>query len=138
MCCRHTARSAASKLWMNELLENSETPTIWCSNRIEHIDPAILRRFTYVLEVPPPGVRQRARILTRALGVEVRAGEPAVERIAARYDASPAQLVAAVNAARLVAGSGPPAMNDVEERYRTVAAYFPDTSMSLRVPAGVF
>jgi CRP-like cAMP-binding protein len=50
-----------SKAWMNGLLETNKHPTIWISNRIEQMDPAYVRRFTYCLEFPrtPRGVRNQ-------------------------------------------------------------------------------
>lgn len=110
----HSARGSASKAWLNELLEESATPTLWTSNRIDHLDPAILRRFTYVLEMPPIGVRQRTRILNRELAGDAQRGPAFVERLASRYDASPAQLVGAVRAARLVSSEETPDPADIE------------------------
>jgi SpoVK/Ycf46/Vps4 family AAA+-type ATPase len=49
-----------AKAWMNDLLERNQHPVIWISNRISHLDPAYVRRFTYCLEFPrtPRGVRR--------------------------------------------------------------------------------
>lgn len=38
------------KSWMNNLLEGNPNPVIWITNRIDNMDPAYLRRFTYCLE----------------------------------------------------------------------------------------
>ncbi|HCW89753.1 MAG TPA: hypothetical protein DHU56_06825 [Marinobacter sp.] len=40
-----------AKGWLNKLLEQNRVPTIWISNRVDHIDPAFLRRFTLVLPI---------------------------------------------------------------------------------------
>ncbi len=56
------------KGWMNRLLEENPLPAIWISNRVRHIDPAYLRRFDYVLEVPVPPRSARGRLLAAELG----------------------------------------------------------------------
>lgn len=52
---------ANDKAWTNRLLEENPVPTLWLSNAIDHIDPAFMRRFHYVLrlEAPPPPVRRQ-------------------------------------------------------------------------------
>lgn len=59
-----------SKAWMNEVLESAPQPVIWICNRVGHMDPAYLRRFTYCLPFPKPPqalrqlmVRQRLETL---------------------------------------------------------------------------
>jgi transitional endoplasmic reticulum ATPase len=49
-----------SKAWMNGLLEGNGHPVVWISNKVDHIDTAYLRRFTYCLEFPttPRAVRR--------------------------------------------------------------------------------
>ncbi len=42
-----------NKAWMNQLLENNNVPMIWLSNSVSGIDPAFLRRFDLILEMPP-------------------------------------------------------------------------------------
>src|SRR5690606_1434003 len=56
------------KGWMNRMLEPNPLPTIWLSNEIGCIDPAFVRRFDIVLEVPALGKRQRERIIHDACG----------------------------------------------------------------------
>lgn len=55
------------KGWICNTLESAAIPTIWTSNSISGIDPAILRRFTFTLEVPVPAKRQRRKLLNTAL-----------------------------------------------------------------------
>ena len=54
-------KSGPHKSWTNRILENNKVPAIWISNSVAQIDPAFLRRFDLILEVPipPPGVRQQ-------------------------------------------------------------------------------
>lgn len=82
------------KGWMNHLLENNAVPTIWLSNE-SGLDPAFIRRFDMVFELPVPPRRQRRRILqehgggmlderTMARFAEAEALSPAViERVCA-------------------------------------------------------
>ena len=52
---------AHNKAWLNQLLENNATPTLWISNQIKHLDRAFLRRFDMVIPMrtPPESVRRR-------------------------------------------------------------------------------
>ena len=63
------ARRAGSKIFVNRLLENNPVPTIWTSNCLD-IDPAHLRRLTFVLKMDHPGPAARARIVARIAGSE--------------------------------------------------------------------
>lgn len=51
------------KAWLNRMLEDNSIPTLWLSNSIRGVDPAFIRRFDLVLEVPVPPKKQRQRIL---------------------------------------------------------------------------
>lgn len=51
------------KAWMNRLLEENQVPTFWLGNTIDSIDPAFIRRFDWVIEVPIPPKAQRERII---------------------------------------------------------------------------
>jgi SpoVK/Ycf46/Vps4 family AAA+-type ATPase len=64
-----------SKGWTVRLLESNLAPTIWISNRVEHIDHAILRRFDLALELSAPPLRVRERILASALGRDFKGSE---------------------------------------------------------------
>jgi SpoVK/Ycf46/Vps4 family AAA+-type ATPase len=61
------AGSRPKKGWINSLLEGTQVPTIWIANEVGHIDPAILRRFDLILEVPAPPRTARERLLDNAL-----------------------------------------------------------------------
>ncbi len=52
-----------SKAWINKKLEDNEIPTIWISNSVDGIDPAYVRRFDMVFEVPIPPKHQRLTML---------------------------------------------------------------------------
>jgi SpoVK/Ycf46/Vps4 family AAA+-type ATPase len=96
-----------SKQWFGALLEENPVPTLWCTNRVDGIDPAFLRRFTCAIELKPAGARQRARVLARHLGPEAPLPVSDVDAIARRFETSPAQLGAAVRGARLLSPAGP-------------------------------
>ena len=51
---------------INRLLETNPVPTFWITNCIEAIDPAMIRRFDIVLEVPMPDAAGRRRIVEKA------------------------------------------------------------------------
>lgn len=85
------AKSRPQKGWINSLLERTQVPTIWIANEVCHIDPAILRRFDLILEVPAPPRATRSRLLDRALSatlVSVRWRE----QLLGLEDLSPAEL----------------------------------------------
>ncbi|MCM2343345.1 MAG: ATP-binding protein [Alphaproteobacteria bacterium] len=52
--------SGASKVFLNRLLENNLTPTLWTANDPERFHAAVRRRFRYSVEfgIPPVAVRQ--------------------------------------------------------------------------------
>ena len=60
------SRAQSSKAWMNRMLEENAIPVIWISNSINGIDPAFIRRFDIVMEVPIPPQSQRKKILIKA------------------------------------------------------------------------
>jgi ATP-dependent 26S proteasome regulatory subunit len=68
------------KAWLTRTLEQNRVPTIWLSNSIDGIDPAIMRRFDMLIEVPVPPRQQRERILRAACGDLVDA--PTLARLA--------------------------------------------------------
>jgi len=86
-----TARS--HKAWMNRLLEDNAVPTLWLSNRIDDMDPAFIRRFDMVVEVPVPPRAQRERIV-RALCADT-VDDGVVRRLAQEERLAPAVVAQA-------------------------------------------
>lgn len=87
------------KAWINRMLEENPVPTVWLSNS-NQLDPAFLRRFDMVFELPVPPLAQRRRVvealcqdLTDALGVE---------RIAASEHLAPAIVARAAQVVRCI------------------------------------
>ena len=97
----HGGGSVNGKAWVNQILENNPVPVLWVTNRIEQIDPAFRRRFTYHLELssPPPGARER---LVRKLLAAVPVSDAFVGRLTARENLTPAQIANALRFAHLV------------------------------------
>lgn len=60
-----TALASKNKAWFNLMLEHNSIPTIWISNSINRMDPAFVRRFDFVIEVPLPSKEQRVKLLKR-------------------------------------------------------------------------
>lgn len=54
------------KAWINRMLEENTVPTLWLSNSIAGLDPAFIRRFDMVVELPIPPKKQRERIIREA------------------------------------------------------------------------
>lgn len=63
-------RRSGSKIFVNRLLEEGAVPVIWTSNSLAEIDPAHLRRMSFVLRMDHPSPKARARIATRAAEAE--------------------------------------------------------------------
>ena len=57
-----------NKAFINKCLEENQTPTIWMTNSIAGLDPAMIRRFTFVLEVANPPLRVLKDLTHRKLG----------------------------------------------------------------------
>ena len=51
------------KGWINRMLEDNPVPTLWLANTVDGVDPAFIRRFDLVFELPIPARSQREQIL---------------------------------------------------------------------------
>ena len=83
-------KSAAqsSKGWMNAILETNRVPTFWITNSISSIDPAFIRRFDMVFEIPVPPKSQRKKIIQASS--EALFSEAIVEQLAQIEQLAPA------------------------------------------------
>ena len=54
-----------NKAWTNQLLENNNVPMIWLSNSVSGIDPAFLRRFDFILEMPDLPLKNKSALITQ-------------------------------------------------------------------------
>src|SRR6185503_5657676 len=66
----HGQARTSSKIFVNRLLEANPLPTIWTSNAIDRVDPAHLRRMSYILRLDYPSARARSRIVARIAEAE--------------------------------------------------------------------
>lgn len=96
---RHEAASK-DKAFTNRMLEDNPVPTIWVGNEIEHVDPAFLRRFDYVLELFTPPRRAREGIFGRYIG-ELPVSQAWISRAAADERLTPAHIERAVRVAKM-------------------------------------
>ena len=89
------ARSTAQnrKAWINRMLEDNPAPALWLSNTLGGLDPAFIRRFDMVIELPVPPRSHRERILRTACGDLV--PEPVLTRIAEEEKLAPAVVTRA-------------------------------------------
>ncbi len=101
----HLITRGGSKVYLNRLLETNPVPTLWTSNELSNIDPALLRRMTLAIELKRPPAIQRRRIIQQILkrtGVEL--AEAEIDRLAQRLDATPAIIENAIRAAKFAGG----------------------------------
>ena len=54
-----------SKLWVNRQIETNAVPVIWTTNAVGNIDPAILRRMSFVLRLDPPAGKAATAMIER-------------------------------------------------------------------------
>ncbi len=88
------------KAWINRMLEENPVPTLWLSNSIRGLDPAFIRRFDMVFELPVPPKKQRERILQESCGDLLDASR--ISRIAEAETLAPAVVVKASAVVRTI------------------------------------
>lgn len=94
---------------INKLLETNPVPTIWITNSIRAIDPAMIRRFNLVIEVTSPDIQGRRRIIENTFGQSLSAS--ACERLIQTQHLAPAVLTQACEVAEMV-GFGEGGINE--------------------------
>lgn len=90
------------KAWINRMLEDNPVPTLWLSNSIHDLDPAFVRRFDMVIELPVPPKKQRERILREHCGDLLDAC--GIARIAEAESLAPAVVARAASVVRSIRG----------------------------------
>ena len=88
------------KAWINRTLEENPVPALWLSNSISCLDPAFVRRFDMVFELPVPPKRQRERILKDCCGDFMDADR--ISRIADSETLAPAVVAKASSVVRSI------------------------------------
>jgi transitional endoplasmic reticulum ATPase len=72
-----------SKVFMNRLVESATAPTIWITNDVDCLGPAIIRRMNLVLRFPKPSISVRKTMVARiATSADFRLNETALEELA--------------------------------------------------------
>lgn len=98
-----TERVGAGKGFSIDLLEQAAGPVIWIGNRIDDIDPALLRRFSLACEIPPPPPAVRARLAHEYLVPLGLGDHPLAARIARHEALVPGLLAQAARTTGLAA-----------------------------------
>lgn len=98
-------RGHRSKLWLNNLVECGERPTIWIINEPRRLEESIVRRMDLAIEFPKPTRAVREKIIRRHIRKEkLRVSDDTVMQLAG-LPAAPAILASAVRGAKRAAGS---------------------------------
>ncbi|WP_297609429.1 AAA family ATPase [uncultured Sutterella sp.] len=79
-----------NKAELNKLVETAPVPTFWLTNSLMGMDPALIRRFDILLEVPVPPEKVRRQIAGKAFGELLSAGM--LDRLAMSDRISPAVI----------------------------------------------
>jgi len=88
------------KAWINRMLEDNPVPAMWLSNSIRGLDPAFIRRFDMVFELPVPPKKQREGILLNSCGDLLDAAS--ISRIAEAESLAPAVVAKASAVVRAI------------------------------------
>lgn len=99
-CFAPTSVAQARKAWMNRALEENRVPTLWLTNAIDGIDPAFVRRFSAVVEMPAPP-RTRMRTFVREVAGDL-LQPAALARLAEVPNLAPAVVTRAAQIVRAV------------------------------------
>jgi SpoVK/Ycf46/Vps4 family AAA+-type ATPase len=94
-----------SKVFVNRLLEINPVPVIWTTNAIDNVDPAILRRMSFVLRLPLPSPAAARRMMARVAAEEGVVPGVSLESMLDRAPETATVLRVAARSARL-AGEG--------------------------------
>lgn len=89
------------KAWVNRSLEENPVPMLWLSNS-NSLDPAFIRRFDMVIELPVPPKQQRKQIVQAVCGDMI--NTDTAERIADAEKMSPAVIARAASVLRCIEG----------------------------------
>ncbi len=100
-----SSQTRASKIEINNLLENNEVPVIWTTNKIHRMDPAYIRRFTLAVCFDKPPVEVRQKIWNKYLSVnKIACTKDDTFALAKKYEVPPSMIARAAQAARMAKG----------------------------------
>lgn len=104
-----------SKVYLHRLLETAPVPTLWTTNSLWCLGPAVIRRMTCAVELGMPLARVRARVWRRELARNgITLADSEVDELARRFEASPALAASAARSARLSGGCAADVRRTVE------------------------
>jgi len=92
-----------NKGWMNRILETNNIPTIWITNDIHSMDPAMIRRFDMSMEIPIPPKEKRKEIIEQDCGELL--SKKSIDKIAKNEAIAPALVTRAAKVVNSIAGS---------------------------------
>jgi transitional endoplasmic reticulum ATPase len=100
-----------SKVFMNRLVETTKVPTIWITNELSRLGPAVVRRMNLVLHFPKPGLLVRRKMVARiARRTGFALSDEEVKKIA-QLQAAPALIENALMSAARINGTPLDALN---------------------------
>lgn len=100
---RHFGRQTKDKAWLNDFLERPGQRIIWITNQVEHIDPAVRRRFSFSIHFEKLGVKERMDIWRQILDkhrVAKRVSDDQISMLARNYPVEAAVINSAVSQAK--------------------------------------
>lgn len=89
------------KAWINRTLEENSVPALWVSNSIQQLDPAFVRRFDMIFELPVPPRKQRERIIQQECADLL--DQASISRMAGAGELAPAVVTRAASVGRAIA-----------------------------------
>ncbi len=96
-------RQTKDKAWLNSVLERPGQRVIWISNEVEHIDPAVRRRFSFSIHFECLSRKDRVRVWRQVMkrhGLSRRCDQARITELAARYPVEAAVIQEAVSQAQ--------------------------------------
>ncbi|MGR3460943.1 MAG: AAA family ATPase [Roseovarius sp.] len=98
-------RRGGSKVHLHRLLETNPVPTLWTSNSIDRIDPAILRRVAFAIELRKPPQQVRVRVWARLSDKHrMKLDTATQDQLARESEEAPALADTALRATKLAGG----------------------------------
>lgn len=104
---RRKGNQSGTKAWVNRLMEENPVPAFWITNNLHFLDPAVVRRFDYVLEMNAPPRSVRARILDDYLA-DLPISPSWKRQMAEHEDLVPAVVERAAKVVRSISSKLPP------------------------------
>ena len=98
-------KAKGSKILVNRIFENNPVPTLWTTNEIHGYDAAVLRRFTFVVEMKVPPISARQTIWKKlAKKYKIKLTEKDCDKLARNMNDTPAFADTSLKVAKLIKG----------------------------------